>query len=171
MPIYLINQIAFPPLPSNNTKCCTYLMSPSDQLSSPIDSSLSHSRRQQLTTMLLFELSWVYKQATLDPDYTVSPLFLPRQQPLLSKSSPHHCLLPLDVPCTDEKNLFLWFLSRLPRVRKSQLRKSACFVPESPDVPTKRPQLATSQVRPVPVFVVFTCFRCTLWCSFLLLRA
>ena len=37
MPIYLINGIAFPPLTSNSTKYCTHLMSPSDQLSSPMD--------------------------------------------------------------------------------------------------------------------------------------
>ena len=147
MPIYLINEIAFPPLTSNNTKCCTNLMSSSDQLSSPMDSSLSHLQCQQETTVSFFQLSWVYKQATL-PTYismlhSVSPLLLPRQQLLLSKSSPHHCLLLLDVPCPVVKILFLRFLSRLPRGRKSLLRKSACSVPEAPDVPTKRPQVAT----------------------------
>ena len=105
-------------------------MSPSDQLSSLMDSSLSHLQCQQMTTVSLFELSWVYKQATLDPVHSVLPLLLPRQQLLLSKSSPHHCLLLLDVPCPDEKALFLRFLF--------------C---------AKRPQVATSQVCPVPVFV------------------
>ena len=65
MPIYLINKMAVPHLTSNNTKYCTYLMSPSDQLSSPVDSSLSHSHLQQLKTVSLFQLSWVYKQANL----------------------------------------------------------------------------------------------------------
>ena len=37
MPIYLVNEIAFPPLTSNSTKCCTHQMSPSDQLSSPME--------------------------------------------------------------------------------------------------------------------------------------
>ena len=45
MPIYLINEMAFPPFTSNNTKCCTHPISPSDQLSSPMDSSLSHMLR------------------------------------------------------------------------------------------------------------------------------
>ena len=77
MPVYLVNRIAFPPLTSNNTKCCTHLMFPSDQLSSPMDSSLSHLQHQQVTTMSLFQLCWVYKQATLDPVHSVSPLLLP----------------------------------------------------------------------------------------------
>ena len=83
----------------------------------------------------------------------MSPLLLPRQQLLFSKSTPHHCLLLLYVSCPDEKTLFLRFLSRLPRGHRSLLRKSACFVPEAPNVPTKRPQVATSQGRPVPIFV------------------
>ena len=124
-------------------------MSSSDQLSSPMESSLSHSQCQQVTTVSFFQLSWVYKQATLDPVHSVSPLLLLQQQLLLSKSSPHHCLLLLDVPRPDNKILFLSFLSRLPRGRKS-----VSLVPEAPDAPTKRPQVATSQVRPVPVFVV-----------------
>ena len=62
-------------------------------------------------------------------------------------SLPHHCLLLLDVPCPDEKTLFLRFLTRecqvthhkclfrkplallptsLPRGRRSQHCKSAC---------------------------------------------
>ena len=65
MPIYLINKITFPHLTCNNTKCCTHLMSASDQLISPVDSSLSHSQCQQLRTVSLFQLCWVYKQATL----------------------------------------------------------------------------------------------------------
>ena len=40
-------------------------MSRSDQLSSSVDSSLSHSQRQQLRTVSLFQLSWVYKQVNL----------------------------------------------------------------------------------------------------------
>ena len=128
-------------------------MSPSDQLSSPMDSSLSHLQCQQVTTVSLFQLSWVYKQATLDPVHSVSPLLLPQQQLFLSKSSPHHCLLLLDVPCPAENISFLRFLSLIPRGRKSLLRKSACSVPEAPGVPTKRPQVATSQVHPVPAFI------------------
>ena len=128
-------------------------MSPSDQLSSPMNSSLSHIQCQQVTTVLLFQLSWVYKQATFDPVHSVSPLLLPRQQLLLSKSSSHHCLLLLDVPGPDKKTLFLRCLSRLQRGRKSLLCKSACSVPVAPDVPTKMPQDATLQVRPVPVFI------------------
>ena len=118
-------------------------MSPSDQLSSSMNSSLSHLQCQQVTTVPLFQLSWVYKQATLDPVHSVLPLLLPQQQLLLSKSSPHHFLLLLDVPCQDEKTLFLRFLSRMPRGHKSLLCKSACSVPETPDVPAKRPQVAS----------------------------
>ena len=128
-------------------------MSTSDQPSSPMDSSLSHLQRQQVTTVSLFQLSWVYEQTSLVPVHSVSPLLLPRQQLLLSKSSPQHCLLLLDVPCRDDKTLFPRFLSRLPRGRKSLLCKSTCSVPEAPDMPTKRQQVATSQVRPAPVFI------------------
>ena len=121
-------------------------MSPSDQFSSPTDSSLSHLQRQQVTSVSLFQLSCVYKQATLDPVHSVSPLLLPRQQLLLSKSSPHHCLLLLDVPCPDEKILFLRLLTRPPRGRRLQLRKSALF------------HSHRNSITP-------------LWCSFLLLQA
>ena len=148
---------SIPPLASNSTKCCTHLMTPSDQLSSPMDSSLSHLQHQQVTTVSLFQLSWIYKQATFHPVYSVLPPLLPRQQLLLSKSSPHHCLLLLDVPYPDEKTLFLKFLSYLPRGRKSLLRKSACSVPEAPYLPTKRLQVVTSQVCPVPVFIPASC--------------
>ena len=86
------------------------------------------------------------------PNYSVSPLLMPRQQLLLCKSSPHHCLLLLDVPCPDKKTLFLRCWSRLPRGHKSLLRKSTCSVAEVPDVPTKSPQVATSDVCPIPVF-------------------
>ena len=133
-------------LTSNNTKWRANMMSPSDQLSSSIDSSLSHLQRQQVTTVSLLEPSWIYKQATLDPVPSVLPLILPWQRLLLYKSPPYHCLLLLDVPCSDEKILFL-FLTRacqeaasfcfasllallltcLPRGRRSQLRKSALF--------------------------------------------
>ena len=47
----------------------------------------------------------------MDPYYSVSPLLLPRQQLLFPKSSPHHCLLLLDVPCPDEKIFFLRFIA------------------------------------------------------------
>ena len=103
-----------------------------------MDSSLSHLQRQQVTTVSLFQLSWVYVQSTLDPVSSVSPLLLPQQHLLLYKSSPHHCLLLLVIPCPDEKTLFLRFLSRLPRGSKSLLRKSACPVPEDPEAPAKR---------------------------------
>ena len=43
-----------PGMPIYHTKCCTYLMSPSNQLSSSMDSSLTHSQHQQVTTMSLF---------------------------------------------------------------------------------------------------------------------
>ena len=81
----------------------------------------------------------------LIPVHSVSPLLLPRQQLHLSNSLPHHCLLRLDVPCPDVKTSLLWFLLHLPGGCKSQLCKSACSVPEAPDVPTKRPQVATSK--------------------------
>ena len=97
----------------------SHMMSLSDQLSSSIDSSLSHLQLQQVTMVSLFQPSWVYKQATLDPIHSVSPLLLPRQHLLLYKSSPHHCLLHLDVPCPDKKTLFLRFLSCLPSGCKS----------------------------------------------------
>ena len=122
-------------------------MSPSDQISSPIDSSLSHLQHGQACTVSLIQPSWVYKQAVLDPDYSASPLLLPRQQLLFSKPSSHHCLLLLDVPCPDEKTLFLRFLMHacqetasfcfasplallptcLLRGRRSQHHKSALF--------------------------------------------
>ena len=47
----------------------------------------------------------------MDPDYSVLPLLLPRQQLFFSKSSPHHCLLLLDVPCLDEKILLMRYLT------------------------------------------------------------
>ena len=148
--IYLINQTASLPSTSNSTECFANLMSPSSHLSSPVDSSLSHSQCQQVTTMSLFQLQWVYKQASLDPHLSVSPLLLPRQHLLLYKSSPHPCLLLLDVPFPDEKTLFPRFLSCLssgrklvrtsplalflmllaclPRGCRSQLRKSTLFL-------------------------------------------
>ena len=55
----------FPHLTTNNTKYCTHLMSSSNQLSSPVDSSLSHSQSQQLRIVSLSQLSWVHKQANL----------------------------------------------------------------------------------------------------------
>ena len=116
--IYLINQTAYLPSTSNSTKCFAHLMSPSSLLSSPVGSSLSHSQHQQVTTMSPFRPRYVDKQAVLDPVHSVSPLLLPRQQFLLSKSSPHHCLLHLDLPCTDEKTLFLRCLTCLPSGRK-----------------------------------------------------
>ena len=102
MSIYLINQMLFLTPTSNNTTWCARLISPSNQLSSSIDSSPSHLQLQQVYTESLFQPSWVYKQAVLDPYYSVSPLLLPRQH-LLHRSLPHHCLLPLDVPFPDEK--------------------------------------------------------------------
>ena len=103
-------------------------MSPSDQLSSPMDSSLSHLQRQQVTMVSLFQPSWVYKQAPLDPVHSGPPLILPRQHLLLYKSSPHHCLLPevLVVP------------AKWPQVIT---RKPACSVPDAPSVSTQRPQV------------------------------
>ena len=142
-------------LTSNNTNWCDHMMSPSDQLSSSIDSSLSH-------------LQWVYQQAVLDPVCSVSPMLLPRQHLLLYKSSPHHCLLLLDVPCPDEKTLFLRFLTRLPSGRKS-LRASllALFLTLLACLPRGcRSHLASPRC---------SCHRrnflTLLWCSFLLLRA
>ena len=128
MAIYLINQILFLTLTSNNTNWCAHMMSPSDQLSSSIDSSLCHLQLQQVTTVSLFQPSWVYKQATLDPIHSVLPLLLPQQHLLLYKASPHHCLLLLDVPRPDEKILLLRFLSCLPSGRKSQRCKSTLFL-------------------------------------------
>ena len=119
MAIYLINQILCLTLTSNNTNWCAHMMSPSDQLSSSIGSPLTHLQLHQVTTVSLFQPSRVYKQATLDPINSVSPLLLPQQHLLLYKSSPHHCLLLLDVPCPDEKTLFLRFLLCLPSGRKS----------------------------------------------------
>ena len=87
------------------------MMSPSDHLSSSIDLSLSHLQHCQACTVSLIQPSSVYKQAVLDPDYSVSPLLLPRQQLLFWKSSPHHCLLLVDVPCPYKKTLFLMFLT------------------------------------------------------------
>ena len=146
---------------------CAHMMSPSNQISSSIDSSLSHPQLHQVTTVSLFQPSWVYKQSTLDPINSVSPLLLPRQHLLLYKSPPHDCLLHLDVPFPDEKILFLRFLA--PACQETE---SLC--PE-PNVPAERPQVATSQVQTVPVFVatsvVAVYFIASLWCSFLLLRA
>ena len=61
MAIHLINQVLFLTFTSNNTNWCANMMSPSDQLSSSIDSSLSHLQLQQVTTVTLFQPSWVYK--------------------------------------------------------------------------------------------------------------
>ena len=126
-------------------------MSPSDQLSSPVDSSLSHSQRQHLRIVSLFQLSLVYKQANS------SQIIQYRLCSCLDNSSSSPSLHLTNaccswMPCPEEKTLFLRCLSRLPRGRKLLLRKSTCSVAEAPDVPTKRLQVATSQVRPVPVF-------------------
>ena len=74
--IYLINQNQTASLPStsNSTKCFAHLMSPSSLLSSPVGSTLSHSQRQQVTTISLFQPSWAYKQAVLDPVHSGRPL-------------------------------------------------------------------------------------------------
>ena len=117
-------------------------MSPSSHLSSPVDSSLSYSQRQQVTPMSLFQPSWVYKQATLDPVDSVSPLRLPRQHLLVYKSSPHHYLLLLDVPFPDEKTVFLRLLSRLPSGRKSLPASPLSLFLKLLASPTKRPQVA-----------------------------
>ena len=45
-------------LTSNNTYWCAHMMSPSDQLSSYIDSSLSHLQLQQVTSVSLFQPQW-----------------------------------------------------------------------------------------------------------------
>ena len=163
MAIYLVKQMLFLTLTSNNTKWCAQMMSPSDQFSSSIDSSLSHLQLQQVTTVSLFQPSWVYKQVILDPIHSVSPLLLPRQYLLLYKSSPHYCLLLLDVACPDEKIMFLRFLARA-----CQEVTRFCFAsPLALLLP--RPQVATSQVCPVPVFIAASSH--PLWGSFLLLRA
>ena len=66
------------------------------------------------------------------------------------KSSPHHCLLPLDVPCQMRRLVPEVPRVCLPRGHKFLLRKSAC---PAPNVPAKRPQFATLQDHPVPVTV------------------
>ena len=118
------------------------MMSPSDQLSSSIDSSLSNTGK--CAPCHLF-----------NPVEYISRLFWTQiiQYRLCScldnSSSPSfHCLLNLDVPCPDEKTLFLRFLTRacletasfcfpsllallpmsLPRGRRSQHQKSALFL-------------------------------------------
>ena len=75
--------------------------------------------------MSLFQPSWVYKQAVLDPIHSVSPLLLPWQHLLLYKSPPRHCLLLLVVPCPDEKTSSCGLL-----MRACQETTSFCF--ESP---------------------------------------
>ena len=59
MTIYIINQMLFLTLTSNNTKWCAHTMSPNDQLSSSIDSSLRHLQLQQVTMASLFQPQWV----------------------------------------------------------------------------------------------------------------
>ena len=143
-------------------------MSPSDQLSSSIDSSLSHLQLQQVTTVSLFQPQWVYKQAVLDPVHSVSPLLLPRQHLLLYKSSPHHCLPLLDVPCPDKKTLFQRFLTCLPSGCKL-LRACplALFLKHLACLPRGR----RSHFASPPCSSPHRNFIMPLWCSFLLLRA
>ena len=88
----------------------------------------------------------------MEPVYSVSPLLLPRQHPLLYKPRPHHCPLLLYVPCPDVKILFLCFFTSA-----CQETVSCCFASPLALPPTwlpRRPQVATSQVRPVPVFSI-----------------
>ena len=107
-----------------------------------MESSLSLYRPQQVVAVPLFQLSWVYNQAAVDPIHSVPPMLLPRQQLLLSKSSPHHCLLLLEAACCfcqeAASHNFASPLALFLRVL----------------TPAKRRQVSTLQVSPVPVFVV-----------------
>ena len=123
MAIYLINEMAFPHLTSNNTKYCAHLMYPSNQLSSPVDSSLSHSQRQQLKTVPLFQLSWVYKQANWAK--------------LLSIAS---------APASTTTPPLQVFTSPLPAAPGCSIPRREDFIPEVLVAPAKRPQVVTSQV-------------------------
>ena len=63
-PFYLINQMAFLQLTSNNTICDFTFMCPSKLFSSPISLNwLWHPQCQEAATLSLFQLHWVYKQA------------------------------------------------------------------------------------------------------------
>ena len=112
-------------LTSNNTKGCTHMMSPSNQLSSSIDSAVcnsgkcapSHSSNPVEYISRLFWTQFIQYCLCSCLDNSSSSI----------KSSPHHCLL--DVLCPDEKTLFLRCLSHLPEGHKFLLRKFTCAAP------------------------------------------
>ena len=76
---------------------------------------------------------------------------LPQQHLLLYKYRLHHCLLLLDIPRADVKILFLCFLTRACQETVSYCFASLLALP--PTCLPRRPQVATSQVCPVPVFI------------------
>ena len=139
------------------------------------DSSLSHSQRPQLRTVSLFQLSWIYKQANL------SQIILYRLCSCLNNISSTSLHLTTSVPAAPAWMFHAQMRRLVPEVlrvclqrgRKFLLCKSTC---PAPNMPAKRPpQVATSQVCPVPVIVttsvVFVYFTSSLWRSFLLLWA
>ena len=151
MAIYLINEMVFLHLASNNTKYCAHLMSPSDQLSSPVDSSLSHAQRQQLRIVSLFQRCWVYKQTNL------SQIIQYRLCSCLdnsSSSSSLHLALPAAPGCSiprreDFVPEMLVAPTKRPQVVTLQVRLLSCWGYWRA---TKIPQVATSHVRPLPVY-------------------
>ena len=153
MPIYLINQIASPPLTGNNTKCCTHMISPSNQLSSPMDSSLSHSQPQQVTTRLLCcssnsvgyisRLLWtqIIQYRLCNCLYTSSSsqslhlttacctwMFHAQTWRYCCQRSCRACQEAAIHNFASLLALFLRFLTCLSRFRRLQLRKSALFL-------------------------------------------
>ena len=158
-------------LTSNNIKWDAHMMSTSDQLSSSIDSSLSHLQFQQVSTVSLFQPSWVYKQAVLDQIHSVSPLLLLRQHLLLYKYSPHHYLLLLDISCLDEKACS-WGSSLVP-ANKPQVSASQVRLPCSQRACKEAAGRNIASLFCSSFHHNFRCFRlpASMWCSFLLLRA
>ena len=76
--IYLIKQTDISPLDRNSTKSCTDLISPKRpaQVSYGVITQ-PRSRHPQVVAMSLFQLSWVYNQAAMDPLYQYCPCSLP----------------------------------------------------------------------------------------------
>ena len=143
-----------------------FLISHSDQLSSSIDSSLSHLQLWQVSTVSLFQASWVYKQAVLDPDHQYC---LCSCLDNISSSTS----LDLTTACCS------WMFH-------AQTRRLCSWC--SSHVPAKRPQVPASQVHlscslracqeavgcniaGPPCSCLRHNFITSLWCSLLLLRA
>ena len=145
-------------------------MSPSDQLSSSFDSSLSHLQLQQATLASLFQPESVYKQASWTQifQYCLCSCL----ENISSSTSLHlitACwLLLMDVPWPDEKTLYLRFLACLPSDCKSLCASPlALFLMLLVCLPRDR----RSYFANPPCSCYCHNFITLLWCSFLLVLA